>query len=39
MIGRMIRAYGTDDVARRKFKKLRFQMIADIPADGGNRSA
>jgi hypothetical protein len=29
MIGRRIRAYGADDVARRKFKKLRFQMIDD----------
>jgi hypothetical protein len=31
MIGRMIRACGADDVAalRPKFRKLRFQMIAD----------
>jgi len=31
MIGQMIRAFGADDVAgtRPKFRKLRFQMIAD----------
>ena len=31
MIGRMIRAFGADDVAwpRPKFRKLRFLMIAD----------
>ena len=33
MIGRPIRAFGADDVALpgRKFKKPRFQMIADSP--------
>ncbi len=33
MIGRMIRAFGADDIAnpRTTFRKLRFQMIADIP--------
>jgi hypothetical protein len=32
MIGRMIRACGADDVAglRLAFRKLRFQMIADM---------
>ena len=32
MIGQMISAFGADDVAgnRPKFRKLRFQMIADI---------
>ena len=31
MIGQMISAFGADDVAgnRPKFRKLRFQMIAD----------
>jgi len=31
MIGRMIRAFGADDIAnpRTTFRKLRFQMIAD----------
>jgi len=31
MIGRMISAFGADDVvgSRPKFRKLRFQMIAD----------
>jgi len=34
MIGRMIRAFGADDIAnpRTTFRKLRFQMIADSPA-------
>jgi hypothetical protein len=33
MIGRMIRAFGADDVARfrLRFRKLRFQMITDSP--------
>jgi hypothetical protein len=36
MIGRMIRACGADDVAggRTKFRKLRFQMIADSDIGG-----
>jgi hypothetical protein len=35
MIGRMIRAFGADDVVSlgQKFKKRRFQMIADSQAD------
>jgi hypothetical protein len=36
MIGQMIRAFGADDVAgtRPKFRKLRFQMIADMVTSG-----
>jgi hypothetical protein len=36
MIGQMISAFGADDVAgnRPKFRKLRFQMIADSRCDG-----
>jgi hypothetical protein len=40
MTGRMIRAFGADDVARLRlvFKKLRFQMIADTEHRGGDPS-
>jgi hypothetical protein len=41
MIGQMISAFGADDVAgnRPKFRKLRFQMIADIVSMAFNKDA